>query len=401
MAGRGGIRRARRFFRQLAVVAWKELLDAARDRRSLASAVAFALFGPLVVGMALSALQARTDDDRPLRLAAVGVERAPALLAALERHGAEVVPAASADALHRAVRGGRETVGLVIGARYGEERRELRPASVTVVWDRSRSASSRDARRLGSALAGFQRAEGDRRLLLRGVAPRVARPLEVERRDLSTPASRAATALAMVPIFLLMATFIGGMNVAIDVTAGERERGSLEPLLLPATPRSALATGKWLAAVVPNLLVVAATLAVTVAVVRSPRLGGLGLRFGDEAVAGVALALLPLALMGPALQMLASLFSTSYKEAQTYLSLLVMLPALPGFLFVFRDLEPTAWMRWTPILGHQVAVGDLLRGVPPAALDQMLLAASTLTLALACLAGVTAVLGRERVLSPG
>ena len=203
----------------------------------------------------------------------------------------------------------------------------------------------------------------------------------------------------MLPIFLMMAAFVGGMSTAIDVTAGERERGSLESLLLFPVSRVALAGGKWMAAVVVNLLVVVATLVVSVAVLRSPKLDGLGFRFADDfgSLALWLAILLPLTLLGPALQMAVALFSRSFKEAQTYLSLLVMAPALPGLVFAFRSVEIESWMRWTPIVGQQIALEDALRGEALAWASHLGLLAVTCLLAFACVALVSRLLDHEKL----
>ena len=85
---------------------------------------------------------------------------------------------------------------------------------------------------------------GSLRLIARGVSPALATPVRVE--EVECPARRSAPppSLNFVPLFLVLAAFIGGMQIAIDSTAGERERGSLEPLLLNPAPRGAIVVGQ-------------------------------------------------------------------------------------------------------------------------------------------------------------
>ncbi|MEM7354147.1 MAG: ABC transporter permease subunit, partial [Acidobacteriota bacterium] len=245
----------------------------------------------------------------------------------------------------------------------------------------------------------YNRNVAGQRLLVRGLSPELMQAVSVQRLDFSTTTSRAARMLLMLPIFLLMSTFVGGMNVAIDVTAGERERVSLESLLVHPVSRLSLVAGKWGAATLLNFAVVFLTLAVSVAVLNSPKLQSLELRIGlgvDEALAALAL-LVPLVLFGPAIQMLISTFARSFKEAQTYLSLLILLPALPGFFFAFQTAKPEPWMDRIPLLGHQTLITTALRGESLGFANPALLAAATVIAALLCIVVTGRLLQDERI----
>lgn len=380
----------------LAVFA-KEALDAARDRRSLGSALIYSLFGPLVLAMALGALARNNADDGPLRLTVAGAEHAPSLLRYLEQNGVEIVHA-PADVASR-VRNGSLVVALVIPEDYAESFRASRPARVELVYDASRSDSRGPVRRVEALVERYGNQVAGLRLSARGVSPQVAQPVQLAQVDLSTAASRAALTLGTFPIFLLMAAFISAMNIAIDATAGERERGSLEPLLVHAVPRRDLVLGKWLAAALFNVLGVGLTLLVSFLVLRWDRLEAL-----DVPVAlspGDALRLfgllLPLTLFAPALQMLISLFARSFKEAQTYLSLLLFLPVIPGFLFSLQRIDPEPWMRAVPLLAEQVLASDLLRGQAIGPATHLTAAGATLLAAAVCLAATARMLRHERI----
>lgn len=375
----------------------KETLDAARDRRSLGSALIYSLFGPLVLAMALGALARDRSDSGPLRLAVAGAEHAPSLVRFLEQNGVEVVrPPAEA---RRAVRAGDLRLALVIPGDYGKDFRAAKPAKVELVYDASRSDSRGPVRRVEGLVQRYGSQVAGLRLAARGISPQVAQPVRLAQIDLSTSASRAALALATFPIFLLMAAFISAMNIAIDTTAGERERGSLEPLLLHAVTRTELVVGKWLAAALFNLIGVGLTLLISFLVLRSDRLQELDVPVAlspEDALRLLGL-LLPLILFAPALQMLVSLFARSFKEAQTYLSLLIFLPVIPGFLFSFQRLDPEPWMTAVPLLAEQVLIGDLLRGEAIGPVTQLTAAGATLLAAAACLAVTAWMLRHERI----
>ncbi len=382
---------------QARAVFCKELLDTSRDRRSLLAAGVFSLFGPLVLAAALLAAEGTAKEDAPLALAADGLERAPALAQFLTERQVEARPGATD--LEAAVRRGEVAVALRLAGGFGERFAASRPARVEVLFDSARRDSRAAAERLRRLLAGYAARVGSDRLLLRGVSPSIASPLEIAERDFATPAARAAVALAALPVFLLMAAFVASMNAAIDSTAGERERGSLEPLLSQPLDPLALAVGKWAAAAVLSLLGVALTVLVTRQVLTAERLQDLGyhLPFGPRELLAFALLLLPLALLAPALQMWVALFSHNFKEAQTYLSLLLFVPLLPGFALSFAGREPPAWLGWVPLVGQQVLSAEVLRGrgvLVPA----LILAALTLLATVAVLLATARLFQHERIL---
>jgi sodium transport system permease protein len=265
----------------------------------------------------------------------------------------------------------------------------------------SRERRQRHGHHCGSRnlLSEYADRVADTRLLLRGVSPAIASPIRVIENDLSTPAGRAATVLATLPIFLLLSAFVGGMGVASDLTAGERERGSLETLLLHPIPRGTLVVGKWAAVSLISLATVTLTLWTSRIVLAHPRVQALDVPVGLSAVeaAEMWLVLAPLALLAASVQLLIALFSKTYKEAQTQLSMFIFLPMIPGFLFAFGSLEAMPWMSWLPMLGQHVVISDMLRGQPSPLPSVAGLTAVTLTAAALTLAVTARLLDRESI----
>jgi sodium transport system permease protein len=368
-----------------------------RDRRSLLSGLLYGVWGPLVMGLALSAL-ARDRADEQVRIAAAGLDQAPALTAFLDAQGVRIEPL-SAD-VRAVLRTRRVPVVLVVEAGYERDLAASRPAKLTLAFDGAWTTSTRQGGRLRAMLSEFAQRGHDARLVLRGVAPTAVRPLRVVERDYSTAAGRAATVLGTLPMFLLLSAFIGGMSVAADVMAGERERGSLEALLVHPVSRRAVVIGKWAAVCAVTLATLAVTIVVASGVLTHPRVQSMDLPIGltgAEAWA-IAVALMPLALAASAVQLLVALRTLSYKEAQTQLSYLMFVPMVPGFLFAFGALDVAPWMTMTPILGQHLVIADILRGeaVPYAASGR--LALLTLGVTVAALASCAWLLGRESVL---
>jgi len=352
----------------LRVVARKELLDGFRDRRSVLSALLFPLFGPILIAVMFSIILTEEADDGPIALPVVGPEHASALVEHLESQGIEVV--APPEDPRGAVAAGDENVVLEIHADFEAEFRAGRPAPISLYIDSSRREGRVPVRRVRKAVETYAGKVGTLRLLARGIDPQLARPIAVDDVDTATPQQKAANLLAMVPMFVMLAVFVGGMFMATDATAGERERKSLEPLLLTPTSRGALVLGKWAATTVFSTVGLCITLVGSSVAMGQIPLEEVGLDVnlgGAQLLWGLAL-LLPLAPLAAALQMLVASLAKSFREAQTYLSLLTMLPTLPGVFLTLEPLPPEGWASAVPILGQQVLLLGVLRGDPiPAA----------------------------------
>ena len=197
---------------------------------------------------------------------------------------------------------------------------------------------------------------------LRGISPQVLSPLNIHKEDLATPQTRASNLLEMIGMFLIMAAFGCNMYIAIDATAGERERGSLEPLLLQPVHARVLVLGKWLSTVVFGLI--GGMLTASVLVIGDASTSWLGLRLVlgvSESVQLMYIAM-PLILFAGAAQLLLATIAKSFKEAQTYLSATMLLPMLPGLFASMKPMEPSLWMAAVPALGQQVMTSMVLRG---------------------------------------
>lgn len=382
--------------RGICSVARKELREIVRDKRSLGAALFYALWGPGVMAIALLALARDRGAESALTLGVEGRERASALMSFLAERSVSVTPV---DHAAGAIRARTLPVALLVDDGYPGAFDAARPARLTLVYDASWSESSARAARVRALLSDYGRRVGDTRLILRGISPSVASPLRVTEQDLSTASGRAALVLATLPIFVLLSAFIGGMGVAADLTAGERERGSLESLLLHPVPRATIIVGKWIATACVSIATVTLTLAVSLLVLRHPRLQAIDLPIGLSAsdAAQMWFILVPLALCAAAVQVLVALHARSYKEAQTQLSLLVFLPMVPGFLLAFGSIEAGTWVRLTPMTGHHVLISDVVRGLAPAPVEVTVLTLATCSATAVALWWATALLGRETI----
>lgn len=347
----------------------KEMLDNIRDRRTIFSTLAFGpLFAPLmfVVMIQIVVNQAVTSAEERLSVAMVGIEQAPNLAEFLAARGIDADPLHTLTDLEgaaAAVAAGNPPYALVLDPDFGADFGGENPARLTVVFDRSNQRDSNRVERLQRALRAYAERIGALRVLARGVSPNVTRPVIVDGWDVSTPAGRSALLLGLLTYFLLFATLMGGMYLATDATAGERERKSLEPLLTLPVSRASLLLGKVAATCVFMLASLALTLIAFSIALRFLPLDEIGMSSGFSAMTAVGafLVLAPFALLGAFLMTLVASFTRSYKEAQTWLGLLLLVPTLPVAIATVLDVQPTPALMWVPSMSQHLLILALIK----------------------------------------
>lgn len=343
----------------------KEVKESLRDKRTVLSALLYApLMGPIMLMLLISTTISHQIDkaDQPLKVPVIGAQYAPQLIAALKQQG--LVPQAPVADPEAAVRRQDADVVLRIPADYGKAWVNGEVAQVELIYDSSRRDTSTPEERLSGMLRTYARTQGAMRLVARGLSPELMAPLRVDVRDQSTPQSRAGVVFGILPYFFIITILVGGMYLAIDFTAGERERQSLEPLFANPLPRWQILLGK-LGAIctfsLASLLICVAAFAVAGRFLPADKMG-MTLNLGFAFAGQVLLLMLPLVLLLAALQTLVAGFAKSYREAQTYLSMLMIVPIVPSALLTFMQVKIADWMYAVPLLGQQVGITQLLRG---------------------------------------
>ena len=348
----------------LLTVMLKELKDFSRDRRTLFMAL---LLTPLIMPVLLIGIgtvvqkKAASQLEKPLELPVEGAEYAPNLIAFLQGQNIVVKPAPSD--LEAAIRNQDEDVVLAIGAEFPEDWRKGVPAKVEIVHDATRQDQEIPVRRLESALETYSRSVGSLRLLARGISPTVGTPVRIAHRDLSTPEAKQGRILAaMLPYFMILSAFLGGAYLVIDSTAGERERQSLEPLLATPAAREAIMSGKIAAACLIGFASLLLTLlSVKLGFALAPGLGSkTDVSFG--AIARVLAILVPMLLLGTCLLTVIAASVKSVKEAQSYMSVLMLVPIIPTMLLMVSPVKNQLWMFAVPFLAQNQMIVSVLRG---------------------------------------
>ncbi len=377
-------------FNAALVVFLKEVKDNVRDRRAVLMALVLPIMAPLVSSLALvfGARDELKAWKEPLAVPMIGAEHAPELVAFLGANGIDQKPPVATP--NEAVTSGEQEIVLIIRPGFTEALRAGEPAELEIVADKGKRKSERALRRLRGAIDAYSGTLGSVRLIARGIDPALLQPIAVEVRDLATKEARMAFLLASLPMFLVLAAFLSGLYVAIDTTAGERERGSLEPLLLSPAPRSAFALGKLAAVTLFAWLGLACTVAgfAALPLVMPEDLGDLPLRLDPLTLVRMWLILLPLALLASSVQVLIGTLAKGFKEAQASLSYISLVPMVPGMLVAFSAPEPSLALMFVPCLSEQLIMSAWLKGMT---LSPLLLATSITTTSVAAfaLAGFT------------
>jgi sodium transport system permease protein len=368
--------------RTLFTVFRKEVLDNVRDRRTLASAIILGpLFGPLLFAFVINLSIERSLDDveRTTDLPVVGAGNAPNLVRFLESRNIRIIDGPDdRDAALEAVRTGEHDVVVVIPEQFGKQLADTIPAKVELITDQANTQGEREARRVRGALHGYSQQLASIRLSARGISPLVLRPLNVDEVDMSTPSGRSAILLGMMSYFFIFALLMGGMYLAIDTTAGERERGSLEPLLALPVTRNQLLLGKIAATCMFMALSLCLSLASFYVALRFMPLDQLGMtpNFGPKTVVSTFFVMAPFILLGAAIMTLVASFTKSYREAQTWLSVVLLAPTLPILIVSILTLRPRLEFMFVPSLSQHLILVDMVKNEP---LDPLYVAISVVS----------------------
>ncbi|MDE0660647.1 MAG: ABC transporter permease [Gammaproteobacteria bacterium] len=375
----------------LAVVFRKEFVDSIRERRSMVSALVFGpLLGPVLFVLLTSyAVNLQIDEaEQPIDVPVIGGDLAENLMSHLFRRQIDVDHErfADVDSLRDAVRTGNVDVGLVVDPGFTEALQTGEPARLWIVTDTANNTARRSVSRLSSALGDYGKVIGLHRLALRGIDPNLAIPVAVLTDDVSTPSGRAVMLLGMMTYFLLFSTLLGGTQVAIDTTAGERERGSLEPLLALAVSRSELVWGKigvTFVFMAVSLAICIVSFAIAVQFLPLPKIG-MTANLTPLVCGGIYVSMLPFAALGAGVMTIVASYTKSFREAQTYTSIAMVAPPLPIILVILNPVQPSIPLMLVPSLSQHLLVTELVKGEVFDPLHVAVSAVTTVAVGVAC-----------------
>jgi sodium transport system permease protein len=363
------------------IICQKEVVDSMRDYRSWSTGLFWAIFGPLMMGGVLIMVGSsfRADVEKPLNLPVQNSQNAPGLIQFLQGHNVIILPAPADPAA--AVKQGDVDVVLIIPNEYRENFPLSETATVELVLDSSRQSASVNITRIENLLEGYGKYIGSLRLVARGVSPQVIQAVTIRQVDVATPQSRANLLVSFLPYFIIFAIFNGASPIILDTTAGERERRSLEPLLINPLPRRTFVLGKLLAAFPFSLASLGITLigfGLVFNVLPVEKFLGTRIELNGMTMISIFLICLPIIFFASAIQMLVASFSRSTKEAGTYLPFIALVPSLPGLALAFFPVKAALWTMLIPTFGQQILINQFMRLEPISGLNAVVSSVMTI-----------------------
>ncbi|MGV6851856.1 MAG: ABC transporter permease [bacterium] len=371
--------------RAIKLIFLKETKDNVRDKRSLSSSLIMGpLLGPIIFAVMISfILKTEIEQaEKTLEIPTLGISHAPALVHFLESH--DVLPQESSHDTAEQIKQGEIKLALSIPEDYAENLSSGKRATIELQFDSTNRKTGSKVRRVKNLLQNYSSQLASQRLLIRGINPEITRPLKIKEQDLAPPGAGAARMLSMLPYFVMMAVFMGGMHVAIDATAGERERNSLEPLLTLPTPRWQIMSGKLSTAALFSIISLSLNLLAFKVGLQFIPLEQLNMQLAltSSSYVQIFILMLPISLLAAALQTIIASHAKSFREAQTYVSFLMFVPMIPSIGLMVAPVDSAQWMSMVPILSQNILILDILRGESVALLDFIL---ATLSSGLAAL----------------
>lgn len=366
---------------RIITVSAKEIKDNLRDRQTVFYAL---LFGPLLMPLLIagsligSMKQLTINFDQVTQLPTINHNSAPNLVQFLRSHNIDVVDAP--EDYERQLRDGELQVVLDIKNNFAENLRQAIPAPITLYLNESDRDSTRAARRINALLTQYGQTLTQLRMQVRGLDPTVFSTLAITEADISAEGTSGQILASLLPFLYIISMVMGGFYLAIDTTAGERERLSLEPLLSLPIQRWQLLLGKYLATLLfvsVSLLLTALGIFLLFRFFPSQTLTSL-LRFDGWAIAQAALLASPLTFFITGLLITVATLTRSTKEAQTWLGLLMVIPMAPFFILQFVTIKSAAVVMAMPMLSQYKLLEKVARNDPIETLHILLSIGGTL-----------------------
>lgn len=346
------------------VIFRKEISDAMRDRRTLLMVLLSSLIAVPLLLLIVSEVMSQVESQEDKRsVLAVNIAQAPGLENFILRQGYKIEVAPSDYEKKLRDKDLAQPV-LLVPQGFEEQLSQGKKVSLAIVYDTSNTQIQFGLRPLKKLLEAYTQERATLGLMMRGVSPEIFQLIEVREHHLNGPEQRKVSFTSMLPFVLLMAVVMGGMFAAIDTTAGERERGSLEPLMMNPLTGWQLAIGKWAAVATVSMLVVFLTVLSFFPsqwLIRNEALRA-EFQFGLLDALRFLLILLPLAAGLSAIQVAIALTCNSFKEAQVRNQIFSMAVSMAPVLLMFNTGREPAWFQWAPVVAQNLMMNHVLKG---------------------------------------
>lgn len=372
----------------IVTVYFKELRDSLRDRRTLVSMIVIpTLVMPILmfgVGAVMSkVIKAARDEASPVVI--LGGEDSPGVVAALKADKRFRIVAPGGD-YRQLVSDKKIRLAVEIPAGFEAALKAGSPQTVTLYHYEGEMKSGLGVNAVERFFRDLREKTVEDRLTARGLPADVVKPFEVKRQNVAPPEKVGGNLIGgLIPYIIIILCFTGAMYPAIDLTAGEKERGTMETLLCSPVHRVNIVLGKFLMVMTASIATMGLTLlstGISIAVGGSLYGGGARTVAVGQATAGATKAaemvmpsidplgifgvfamIAPVAMLFAALLLTISLFAKSYKEAQSYVSPLIIVVIMPAVLGMLPGIELTARTALVPILNLSLVCKEMLSGV--------------------------------------
>lgn len=352
---------------KLLIVLNKEWRDAWRDKKSLRMTLLMPVY---FVGVFVASTlfivhmnqQSRATNADPIKLSVVGAERLPVLVDWLEERGIKVERVG--EEAYQQVEQAKLDYALIIPQDAAGKFATGETIELALVFDVTNNKIHGSLSFVRQQIWSWNTRIGNLRLLSRAIAPVIVNPVVIRDLNIASDEKMGFFVMASLPLLLILTAFMSSAGFSADMVAGERERRSLESLLITPTTSSVLILGKWLNSFLLTLIVLLVEILLFALAFAYLPFNELGLRVNVTGIdlAGVFLVLVSVTFIATGLQFLVSIFARSFKDAQTYMGLMVFIPMVPLFYTLFNPSAYADWFRWVPILGQQILIKDLLLG---------------------------------------
>ncbi len=345
---------------QMKALIIKELKEVARDRRALIAALLIAFMAPVMI-FAISKLQIEKATEKPpIYVTFVGAEHAPKLVQQLNDDNIVSfieVPKREASIWKK------RNITLIFPNSFDDDMRNGRPIDVIFRADYNDKAMSLPIFRIKSTINRYSLSIGAKRIIVRGIDPLLLKAINFIEEDTALPGSNAWFITMLLGMYLLMAAFLSGLSIAIDSSAGERERKVLEMLLCQPIKTYKIVLAKLLSASLVAALGVLLTLLLTTIALKFVDLSKISATFNLDLLSIISLLvlLLPICFFSSSLQLFFAFQARSFKEAQSTVTMIIMLPAFIPMALSFVDDRPE-WLNWLPISGQALLMEDIFKG---------------------------------------
>ena len=365
----------------------KELLDAVRDKRSVMAGLYYAFFTPVLLAVVLTAVINKATNPEDIEITITNGIEASNLVNYLSDRG--ISQGDDPDKL--------KNIELVISTDFSKQLNRAEPAEVTLIADQSEDSLRTAIARIKRALGSYSSEMVSLRLISRGINPNIINPVKVHIQDQATAVSKGGQIMGVMTMLMMLSVFVAGMNLAIDTSAGERERNSLALLLSHPVSVLQLVMSKTVAVSIFGMLGLILTIIVSKFVYPFVPWQELGFSvdISGRFVLGALLAGFSVAIFAASMQLFVSFMAKSFKEAQTYISFVMFVPIAMSYAatldFAVEEL------RWAPVSGQLQALIDLAKGKEIPLLQLAVSCLSTLIISLALIFGMERLLKSEKI----